>query len=144
MSRYTTFTQTPTCPESFACKPNVNSHYACVGSTSCECACHTSDGQQVNAKYYLQAARDRRRLMNSLRRFSRANSIQRVARGGDSPAVRADNLITAALRVVNEFDRWGEVLQSDSDGLYGPETAIEQLRVAAVRIVERPDYGRTS
>ena len=45
-----------------------------------------------------------------------------------------DALVTAATQLVAEFDQHGEVLQLGHDddlGLYGPTSAIEQLRTAA-------------
>jgi hypothetical protein len=52
-------------------------------------------------------------------------------------AVKAhDVLVAAAEQLVAEFDRWGEVLQlghDDDDGMYGPTSAIEQLRTALVK-----------
>ena len=42
-------------------------------------------------------------------------------------------LIAAATKLVDEFDRYGEVLQlgdGDDDGSYGSTSAIEQLRTA--------------
>ena len=48
---------------------------------------------------------------------------------------KADALVTAATQLVAEFDQHGEVLQIGNDdegdlGLYGPTSAIEQLRTA--------------
>lgn len=39
-------------------------------------------------------------------------------------------LILAAQEVISDFDTYGEVLQTDDDGEYGPTTAIEKLREA--------------
>jgi hypothetical protein len=42
-------------------------------------------------------------------------------------------LVAAAAQIVAEFDEWGEVLQvgyDDGLGVYGPTSAIEQLRIA--------------
>ena len=44
-----------------------------------------------------------------------------------------DALVNAATWIVAEFDHYGEVLQlgdGDDDGMYGPTSAIEQLRTA--------------
>ena len=44
-----------------------------------------------------------------------------------------DALVNAATWIVSEFDHYGEVLQlgdGDDDGMYGPTSAIEQLRTA--------------
>ena len=44
-----------------------------------------------------------------------------------------DALVNAATWIVAEFDHYGEVLQlgdGDDDGMYGPTSAIEQLRAA--------------
>jgi len=44
-----------------------------------------------------------------------------------------DALVNAATQIVAEFDSWGEVLQVGDDddmGMYGPTSAIEQLRTA--------------
>lgn len=40
------------------------------------------------------------------------------------------NLYVAALEILCDFDRFGEVLQTDEGGEYGPNTAIERLRQA--------------
>lgn len=39
-------------------------------------------------------------------------------------------LIEAAMKIVQEFDQYGEVLQSNDDGMYTAETSIEQLRAS--------------
>ena len=44
-----------------------------------------------------------------------------------------DALVNAATWIVAEFDHYGEVLQlgdGDDEGMYGPTSAIEQLRAA--------------
>ena len=44
-----------------------------------------------------------------------------------------DALVNAATWIGAEFDHYGEVLQlgdGDDDGMYGPTSAIEQLRTA--------------
>jgi len=44
-----------------------------------------------------------------------------------------DALVNAATQIVTEFDEWGSVLQvgyDDDMGMYGPTSAIEQLRTA--------------
>jgi hypothetical protein len=46
-------------------------------------------------------------------------------------------LLMAAKRVVGEFDDWGEVLQTDDEGEYGPDTAIERLRAAVSAVFEK-------
>lgn len=37
-------------------------------------------------------------------------------------------LILAAQEIINDFDSYGEVLQTDDDGEYGETTAISMLR----------------
>ena len=51
-------------------------------------------------------------------------------------AASAPALADAAAQLLHEFDTWGEVLQSDTDGLYGPDTAIERLRSAHAAIAQ--------
>jgi len=47
----------------------------------------------------------------------------------------ADILLNAAARLIDEFDTFGEVLQTDSDdGTYGPDSAVEKLRAAVQAI----------
>ena len=41
-----------------------------------------------------------------------------------------DNLLYASMEVIESFDNYGEVLQTDIDGGYGPESDIEKLRDA--------------
>jgi hypothetical protein len=41
-----------------------------------------------------------------------------------------DMLLTAAKEILEDFDTYGEVLQTDEEGKYGPTTAIEKLRQA--------------
>jgi len=41
-----------------------------------------------------------------------------------------DMLLTAAKEILEDFDTYGEVLQTDEEGEYGPKTAIEKLRQA--------------
>lgn len=41
-----------------------------------------------------------------------------------------DMLLTAAKEILDDFDTYGEVLQTDEEGKYGPKTAIEKLRQA--------------
>ena len=43
-----------------------------------------------------------------------------------------NNLILAALEIVDDFDRYGEVLQAADDGEYDQNTAIEKLRAAVI------------
>lgn len=38
------------------------------------------------------------------------------------------NLIESAGDIISDFDRYGEVLQTDSLGIYGPDSAIKRLR----------------
>jgi len=47
-------------------------------------------------------------------------------------------LLKAAANIVDDFDNWGEVLQSgpsDEFGEYGPSSAIEKLRAAIQKAV---------
>jgi hypothetical protein len=60
-----------------------------------------------------------------------AEQVANVALFTAAPA-----LADAAAQLLHEFDTWGEVLQSDTDGLYGPETAIERLRSAHTAIAQ--------
>ena len=41
-----------------------------------------------------------------------------------------DKLILAARKIVEEFDAYGEVLQTGKDDEYGPDSAIGELREA--------------
>ena len=41
-----------------------------------------------------------------------------------------DMILTAARELLEHFDNYGEVLQTDEEGKYGPTTAIEKLRQA--------------
>jgi len=41
-----------------------------------------------------------------------------------------DMLLAAAKQILDDFDTYGEVLQTDEEGEYGPKTAIEKLRQA--------------
>lgn len=45
-----------------------------------------------------------------------------------------DKLIRIAQTLVDEFDLYGEVLQTDDSGEYGPECSIEQLRNALLEL----------
>jgi len=40
------------------------------------------------------------------------------------------NIILIAMELLEEFDEYGEVLQTDEDGEYGPTSTIERLRAA--------------
>lgn len=41
-----------------------------------------------------------------------------------------DMILTAAKKILEDFDTYGEVLQTDEEGNYGPTTAIHKLRQA--------------
>lgn len=45
-------------------------------------------------------------------------------------------LLLAAQEILRDFDDWGEVLQTDALGEYGPTTAIERLRKAVKAVYE--------
>jgi hypothetical protein len=48
----------------------------------------------------------------------------------DSQDDATDMILTAANEILEDFDTYGEVLQTDEEGEYGPTTAIEKLRQA--------------
>ena len=50
---------------------------------------------------------------------------------------KLQKVVDLALALVGEFDDFGEVLQSNEDGVYDHTTTIEQLRGALIRF----DYG---
>jgi hypothetical protein len=43
------------------------------------------------------------------------------------------DVVDAALRLIGDFDQYGEVMQSNDDGIYDQTTNIEQLRGALIR-----------
>lgn len=47
-----------------------------------------------------------------------------------------NNLIDAALEILNDFDTYGGVLQVDENGEYGEDSAIDRLNIV-VREIER-------
>jgi len=53
------------------------------------------------------------------------NGKQRESQGDAT-----DMLLTAVKEILEDFDKYGEVLQTDEEGEYGPKTAIEKLRQA--------------
>ena len=69
----TTYTKTPTCPDSHACdssahlyrenglRPDDEVLWHGQWVTTCPCRCHRIDGQRQNARHYLAQARERRR-----------------------------------------------------------------------------------
>ena len=50
---------------------------------------------------------------------------------------KLQEILDLAIMLVGEFDDYGEVLQSNADGVYDHTTTIEQLRGAIIRF----DYG---
>ncbi len=50
-----------------------------------------------------------------------------ISEGEKNPA---DALLIAACEIVQDYDNYGEVLQTDSKGKYGKKSAIEELRTA--------------
>ena len=50
--------------------------------------------------------------------------------GPESEPDAATTLLYYAQRIVEDFDNYGEVLQNDDDGEYGPTSGIERLRAA--------------
>jgi hypothetical protein len=50
----------------------------------------------------------------------------------ESQDAATDMLLTAVDEILEDFDIYGEVLQTDEEGEYGPKTAIEKLRQAVV------------
>jgi hypothetical protein len=49
---------------------------------------------------------------------------------------QVDDLVCAALEIVGDFDGYGEVLQMDDAGTYGPDSGIEILRRIANQVYD--------
>ena len=51
---------------------------------------------------------------------------------------KKDNeLLWAACEIINDYENFGEVLQTDKNGEYGHTTAIFRLQVAVNRLLEK-------
>lgn len=48
-----------------------------------------------------------------------------------------DDLVIAVADILSDFDDFGEVLQTDDAGEYGPNSAIERLRRAYLVITDQ-------
>ena len=59
----TTYTKTPTCPDSHAC--DLAYHRETGYGVTCDCLCHLPTGQRMNAQHYLAQARERRAERNA-------------------------------------------------------------------------------